>query len=158
MEIEDLKDVNQKGLKIIFTSIIQTLFHEEIPIDRHCVIKKRGFFKSWTDGFIKYDDTYIYFNASNKTSRYKFKNIDVSLNTSSKRAFDLFYKGSELMTVKFEKPESMHAMYKTIKNMIVKEKNRYDQAVIERLNNFGEKPSKSNLIESKKLSEKVEQP
>lgn len=61
----------------------------------------KGFFKSWTDGFIKYDDSYIYFNASNKTSRYRFKNIDLVFNSSSKRAFDFFYKGEELMTVKF---------------------------------------------------------
>ena len=101
MEIEDLKDVTPKGLKIIFTSIIQTLFNEEIPIDKQCLIRRKGFFKSWTEGFIKYDDSYIYFNATNKTSRYRFRNIDVTVNSSSKRAFDLSYKGDELMTVKF---------------------------------------------------------
>ncbi len=55
------------------------------------------------------------------------------LNTSSKRAFDLSYKDVELMTVKFGKPEAMHAMFKTIKNLILKEKGRYDKEVIERL-------------------------
>lgn len=104
MQIEDLKDVTAKGLQIIFTSIIQTLFSEQIPIDKQCLIRHKGFFKSWTAGFIKYDDTYIYFNASNKTSRYRFKNIDLSFNSSSKRAFDFIYKGEQLMTVKFQKP------------------------------------------------------
>jgi hypothetical protein len=116
-----------------------------LPIDKQCIIKKKGFFKSWTDGFIKYDDTYIYFNASNKTSRYRFKNIDVVLNNSSKRAFDLSYKGVELMTVKFEKPEAMHAMFKTIKNFILKEKSKYDKEVILTLGTAAKNKGKSNM-------------
>jgi hypothetical protein len=104
LEVEDLKELNEQGLKIVFNSIVQTLFDEEIPIDKQCLVRKKGFFKSWLNGFIKYDDKYIYFNVENKTSRYKFKNIDLKYSSKSKRSFEFLYRGEEVMTVKFEKP------------------------------------------------------
>jgi hypothetical protein len=45
----------------------------------------------------------------------------------------------------------MHAMFKTIKNMILKEKGRYDSEVVERLGSVGEgKGKKMTGVEGSK--------
>jgi hypothetical protein len=49
------------------------------------------------------------------------------------------------MTVKFEKPEAMYAMFKTIKNLILKEKSKYDKDIIESLGTAAQTKSKSNI-------------
>ncbi len=53
--------------------------------------------------------------------------MDLRINPSSKKAFDLYYKSDLFMTIKFENVKSMEIMLKTLMEKIDEIKNKYDQ-------------------------------